>query len=196
MGALATSAILLFAVWDLLLLGRLSSRWMGSEAATFTSFLLATLLVTGSRGIGAVVRGRSALEISVGAIAGWATYPVWVLLIVKLGLALGLSPRERVDPSALSLVSIVSALALAPVFEELLYRERLLLALRERAGPSVAIAVTSLLFALPHVEGWSVLGTFLVGLALGVTRVVAGSISLCIGIHAGLNLASVAWVRG
>jgi membrane protease YdiL (CAAX protease family) len=195
MGPVTTNALLLFAVWDLLLLGRLSSRWMGSETATFISFSLATLLVT-SRRVGAVVRGRSVLGIAVGTVAGWASYPVWVFLIVSVGLALGLPPRETLDPPARGVASIVSAVALAPVFEELLYRERLLLALRARAGASVAIAVTSVLFALPHVEAWSVLGTFLVGLALGVTRVAAGSISLCIGIHAGLNLASVAWARG
>jgi membrane protease YdiL (CAAX protease family) len=127
---------------------------------------------------------------------GWAAYPVWILVIVDLGLALGLSPREPAEASGMSLASTLSAVVLAPVFEELLYRERLLLALRARVGASVAIAVTSVLFALPHVEAWSVLGTFLVGLALGWTRIVAGSVSLCIGIHAGLNLASMAWVRG
>jgi membrane protease YdiL (CAAX protease family) len=196
MGAVTTNALLLLAVWDLLLLGRVSSRWVGSEAATFISFLLAALLVTASRRRRALERARSALGIAVGTVAGWATYPMWVFLIVSLGLALGLPPREGLDRPAQGIASILSAVVLAPVFEELLYRERLLVALRARAGASVAIAVTSVLFALPHLEAWSVLGTFLVGLALGVTRVVAGSISLCIGIHAGLNLASVAWARG
>src|SRR3990172_8043743 len=53
MGPLATSAILLFGVWDLLLLGRLASQWVGAEAATFACFLLATLFVAGARVRGA-----------------------------------------------------------------------------------------------------------------------------------------------
>ena len=61
---------------------------------------------------------------------------------------------------------------------------------------SMPMGVTSALFALPHLEAWSVLGTFLVGLALGVVRIVAGSLALCIGVHAGLNLASVVWGLG
>src|SRR3990172_1837075 len=104
MGPLATSAILLFGVWDLLLLGRLASRWVGAEAATLTSFLLPTLFVSGARSMG--------------------------------------------------LPLIVASVALAPVFEEILYRDRLLLALRARAGTPVAVVVTSVLFALPHLQAW------------------------------------------
>jgi membrane protease YdiL (CAAX protease family) len=61
-----------------------------------------------------------------------------------------------------------------------------------RLGAAPANDLTSGLFAIPHAEPWSVLGTFLVGLLLGAVYVASGSISLCIGLHAGLNLASLA----
>jgi membrane protease YdiL (CAAX protease family) len=86
---------------------------------------------------------------------------------------------------------LVAVLGLAPVFEELLYRERLLLALRTRTGALLAVTISSLLFALPHLEPWSVLTTSLVGLALGALMLASGSVALCIGLHAGLNLAAI-----
>jgi len=195
MGALLTSAILLFAVWDLLLLGRLLANRMGEEGATLAAFSLATLLVAAGSGLRSRPSRGSVVGAGLGLVAGYAGYPVWVTVIAAVGLALGLAPRDPWDSPSMGVALLVATVALAPVFEELLYRERLLLALRARAGAPLAIVTTSLLFALPHVEAWSVLGTFLVGLALGVTRLAAGSISLCIGIHAGLNLASVAWGR-
>jgi hypothetical protein len=194
MGPLAASAILLFGAWDVLLLGRLASRWTGVEAATFASFVLVTLLVAGARVRGLREKsGAALLRVVLGAVAGYTGYPVWVTSIAAIGLGLGLAPRDPGDPRAIGIPLIVASVALAPVFEEILYRDRLLLALRARAGATVAVLLTSILFALPHVEAWSLLGTFLVGLALGVTRLAAGSLALCIGIHAGLNLASVLW---
>ena len=80
---------------------------------------------------------------------------------------------------------------LAPVFEELLYRERLLAALAPRVGAPAAVFATSALFALPHLEPWHVVGTFFVGLGLGTVMRLGGSVGLCIAIHAGLNLASL-----
>jgi len=74
-----------------------------------------------------------------------------------------------------------------PVVEELLYRERIWDALG--AVPLLIRGlVTSALFALPHVEAWSVLGTFLVGAGLALTRAASRSLGFCVALHAGLNL--------
>ncbi len=196
MGPLAASAILLFGAWDLLLLGRLASRWTGAEVATFASFVLATLVVVGTRVRGLREKRRALLRVVLGTVVGCTAYPACVTSIAAVGLGLGFAPRDPGDPRGIGIALIVASVAIAPVFEEILYRDRLLLALHARAGAPVAVVVTSVLFALPHLEAWSVLGTFLVGLALGVTRLAAGSLSLCIGIHAGLNLASVLWSPG
>ena len=53
------------------------------------------------------------------------------------------------------------------------------------------MVVTSWLFALPHLEAWSMLGALLVGLSLGWVRLAFGCVAPCIGLHAGLNLASL-----
>ena len=84
---------------------------------------------------------------------------------------------------------LISTLVLAPIFEELLYRERLLLALKRVVGAPVAIVVTAACFALPHIQSWSLVGTFVVGVFLALVMLWTHSIALCISIHAGLNLA-------
>ncbi len=81
----------------------------------------------------------------------------------------------------------MAVIVCAPLFEELLYRERLLPALRARFGSPVAIVLSSLLFALPHLEPWNVLGTFAVGLLLGGVYVKTRSTAFCVAYHAGLN---------
>jgi hypothetical protein len=77
----------------------------------------------------------------------------------------------------------------APVFEELLYRERLLPALRPHVGRAPALVLASALFALPHAEAWTMLATFCVGLFLGALQLACGRAGLCIGYHAGANAA-------
>jgi hypothetical protein len=54
------------------------------------------------------------------------------------------------------------------------------------------VIATSAAFAVVHVDTWAVLGSFVVGLALGAGAVAGGRIAPCIGFHAGLNLAAVA----
>jgi membrane protease YdiL (CAAX protease family) len=71
----------------------------------------------------------------------------------------------------------------------LLYRERLLPALRARLGAPVALLLSSTLFAAPHLEPWSVLTTFCVGLVLGGVFLATGRVELCMAHHAGLNAA-------
>ena len=51
----------------------------------------------------------------------------------------------------------------------------------------------ALAFALPHVQPWAVLGTFLVGCGLGSVERHSRRLGLCIGIHAGLNAAASFW---
>ena len=58
--------------------------------------------------------------------------------------ALGLRPVPP-PPRPEDPLLLVAVLGLAPVFEELLYRERLLLALRARVGAGLAVAISSLL---------------------------------------------------
>jgi membrane protease YdiL (CAAX protease family) len=133
--------------------------------------------------------GRAGGLAALGAVAGFASYPAWILLIGAAGAALGLRPTPPPARPSDPLL-LVATLGLAPIFEEVLYRERLLLALRSRIPAVLAVAISSLLFALPHLEPWSMLATSLVGLALGALMLARRSLALCIGLHAGLNLAA------
>ncbi len=174
-----------------MLSGELARPWLGAGPALFVSFLAATAFVLATRSRARDRRvGHSALLLVAGLGAGFASHPVWIALIAATGLDVGLSPAAppRVIDDPLLWCSVV---VLAPVFEELLYRERLLGALRPVLGSAAALVVTSALFAVSHVEPWVVLGTFAAGLALGVTLWASRSVALCIGLHMGLNLAAV-----
>jgi membrane protease YdiL (CAAX protease family) len=182
--------LLLLAVWSILIAGALAQPRLGSNASTLLSFLAAAALVAG---VEPRLRpsGDSACLLALGVAAGFASYPAWITSVGTLGFALGLPIESHpVPPEGPAL--LVAVVLLAPIFEELLYRERLLLPLRRVAGSPAAVVATSVVFAASHVRPWPVLTAFLVGLFLGATRLAAGGVALCIGIHMGLNLAAAA----
>jgi membrane protease YdiL (CAAX protease family) len=189
----STALLLVLTAWSLLATQALLAPRLGRGAAVLLSFAAVTTLVLASRQRGASrATGRAAGLAALAALAGLASYPLWILLIGAAGAALGLPPAPP-PPRPDDPLLLIASLGLAPVFEEVLYRERLLLALRARLGSGLALAISSLAFALPHLEPWSVLGTSLVGLALGALMLAGRSLALCIGLHAGLNLAAVVW---
>ncbi len=126
-----------------------------------------------------------------GLVVGFASFPFWIAASFRAGLALGLGPPAPVPAAAGAPLDWIVALVLAPVFEEFGYRGRLLPALARCIGAPAAICVSSLLFALPHLEAWNVLAAFGVGLGLGALAKLSGSTAACVGIHAGLNLAAL-----
>ena len=126
-----------------------------------------------------------------GGVAGYVSFPAWVAVIGAVGFAMNLELRATTPPGNGGPMPWMTTLFLAPIFEEVLYRERLLSSLRPVVGTAAAIGVTSALFALPHVEPWNVLGTLMVGLALGTAMWACRSLALCIGFHMGLNLAAL-----
>jgi membrane protease YdiL (CAAX protease family) len=187
----ATAVELMLAVWCLLLAGSMLDPLLGAEVSVFFTFLLATVLVLATRSAGRPSSlGRAGGLLAMGGLIGFAGFPAWALLIGWTGMQIGLPHAEALE-AARDPLWLVSTLVLAPVFEELLYRERLLAALIPLTGPPLAVLLTSGLFALPHLSSWSVLTTLLVGLALGVVAHRGRSIAPCIGVHTGLNLAAV-----
>lgn len=156
------------------------------------SFLAATALLLALRSYQQdrpVARAGGILLL--GGIGGFVSFPAWLAVIGAVGAALDLEPVSATPRGNGGPGLWVATLFLAPVFEELLYRERLLSALRPLLGTSAAIGVTSVLFALPHVEPWNVLGTLMVGLVLGGAMWTSRSLALCTGLHMGLNLAAL-----
>lgn len=184
--------LVLTLVWSILV----CARWvldpiLGVDAAVLASFgaaaslLLATRSYRGDRGIGV-----SFGLFLVGACGGFLGYPALVSPFPIVGSLIGLSATAPVNPA--SRVQLLLAVVLAaPIFEELLYRERLLTAFQRAFGPSKALVLSSLLFAAPHLGLGRVLGTFVIGVLLGGLMMRGRSVALCAGLHAGLNAASM-----
>jgi membrane protease YdiL (CAAX protease family) len=104
-----------------------------------------------------------------------------------MGDALGI-PGPVPGPGANGPLWVGATVVLAPIFEEIVYRERLLPALEERFGGVSALVLSSAAFALPHTDTWAMAGSFAAGLVLGGVMLTSRDVALCIGVHAGLNL--------
>lgn len=179
------AAWLLATVWCLLLLGGGLAPWLGSDAVRIVSYAACAALVFWARprpGAGVSLTGAG-----LAAAAGFVALPAWLASIFGVGRLLGLPPVPRAIVATAPVSAWLAQLALAPLFEELLYRERVLPALRARLGAPLALLLSSALFAAPHLEPWSVLTTFCVGLVLGGVFLATGRVELCIAYHAGLN---------
>jgi membrane protease YdiL (CAAX protease family) len=132
-------------------------------------------------------RRRETLRLSLGLAFGWVSYPLWLWLILALGRLLGLDAPPSAPPTGAPMLhGVVALVVFGPLFEELLWRERVYLTLRPIGRP-LAVLLTSAGFAATHVEPWAVLTTFLLGLLLGSVYARSGSIPACIGVHAALN---------
>jgi len=124
--------------------------------------------------------------------AGVTSYPL-VLLMSRFSTALVSSiesPAHRLSPQ--DWASAITAICLAPVFEEYVFRGRVLDHLGLRLGVAPAVVISAVLFSAFHDSPTLLLGTFLAGLVLGVLRIATGSLGPCIAYHSGLNIA-VLW---
>jgi membrane protease YdiL (CAAX protease family) len=180
-------------VWLSLAIGAAGCPRLGVDAAVLLAFGLATAGIVATRPRGA--RSGSPRRVAAGALAGlaagWASYPAWWSACLLLVLALGLSPGAPREPAIGPGACRLAAVLLAPLFEEPLYRGRLLDAIRPRLGAPATVALTSVLFALPHGEPAAVAATFLVGTGLAAARLAGRSLAVAVGLHAGLNLAAL-----
>lgn len=192
---LGLALCLVLSVWTLLLAaGLLIRQGVAEPVALFAAFLLGALLAAAARTCRPRRRrGVSAALFALGLLAGLTSYPAWVAGVAALGQALGGALPRPVPPGIASPLLGVATIVLAPVMEEWVYRERLLPALVGHLGPAPAVVASSAAFALPHLEPWAVLTTFLLGLVLGPVMLLSRAVALCIGIHAGLNLAAATW---
>jgi membrane protease YdiL (CAAX protease family) len=193
---LLAALLLMLAAWSVLLGSPLLlERWVGGTAALFLSFLTATFLALATRPRGRSRSLASSLRLAtLGFAAGCASYPASAAAVSAIGGAIGVMATGPGSAGAETPMLWAAMILLAPLFEELIYRDRLLPALDRGFGALPAVVVSSLLFAIPHLHPWRLLTAFLGGLALGATRRVSGSIALCIGLHSGFNAAAL-WSR-
>ncbi len=98
--SLGTLAITL-ASWGLLLLGAISAEAHGLEHAVFGSFLAIALLLLFTRKPGARRPAPPGLWV-LGLVSGFASYPLWVWAISRVGLGIGLAAApESTRPEGL-----------------------------------------------------------------------------------------------
>ena len=94
------------------------------------------------------------------------------------------------DTAALILL-LASVCVFAPVFEEILFRGFLYRNLRDRLGPWAALAVSSAIFALAHLDASNLLPLFAIGFAFGLSYEKSGSLWVPVLIHSLWNLSTV-----
>lgn len=150
-----------------------------------------------------------------GQVLGLRGAPLWLCLIaVPLAMAVGTvnsaleAPVRSVMPipeefllelvtllypeTALDWVLILLPTAvLVPVGEELLFRGLFLRGFLLRYGATPALALTSLLFALVHLNPWALMGYFIVGWVLGWLVLRSGSVWPAIILHGAYNALAV-----
>jgi len=97
------------------------------------------------------------------------------------------------DPWALACFA-VTAVVVAPLFEEILFRGVLLPVLGTWIGPAGAVALSAALFAAAHLSLGEWIPLFLLGLGLGLLRLRSGRLASCVLLHAlwnGLTFANL-----
>lgn len=80
--------------------------------------------------------------------------------------------------------SIISAVIVAPIVEEILFRGIILRGFLKHYSPKKAIIASALIFGVMHMNPWQFLGAFLAGILIGYVFYKTHSILLCILIHA------------
>jgi membrane protease YdiL (CAAX protease family) len=97
------------------------------------------------------------------------------------------------DPWALVCFA-VTAVVVAPLFEEILFRGVLLPVLGTWLGPTGAVLLSAALFAAAHLSLAEWIPLFLLGIGLGVLRLRSGRLASCVMLHAlwnGLTFANL-----
>jgi membrane protease YdiL (CAAX protease family) len=113
--------------------------------------------------------------------AAWAPPPGYLEAFRQLHEAL--RPKGPLDV----LVSLAAVAVVPALCEETLVRGIVLPALLRLVGPTGAIVLSAIVFAVIHLDPYRTLFTLVLGLALGLLRVRTGSLVACVVAHAVLN---------
>jgi len=185
--ALAGALGLVAVTWGILGGAPLLFASLGRPAGHLLAFGLCTGVALWGHRPGPGTRRAVAITGAAGLAAGWALLPGFSAWILWAGNALGIPGPVPVGGGQ-SWPFLLATAVLAPTFEEIVYRARLLPALTTRIGIAPALILSSAAFALPHPTPWATLGSFSAGLVLGSTMLVGRSLALCVGMHAVFNL--------
>lgn len=176
-----------------------------SLLGSYAGFLAIVLLAVHTKGSGSLVadfglRFRR-VDLLLGPLAGlFATFvlvPVVSLPVQRLFPEIDLSAEARslfevVDGLGVGVLALLVAGA-TPVVEELFFRGLLLRALQRRVGPGWAVALSSVLFGLAHLQGPQLPALVALGVLLGLLVVRTGRLGGAIVAHAVFNGLTVAY---
>ena len=87
------------------------------------------------------------------------------------------------DPLALVLLAF-TAVVLAPLFEELIFRGALLPVLADRLGAITGVVLSALLFGLAHISIGELAPLTVLGIGLALVRLSTGRLFPCVLMHA------------
>lgn len=88
-------------------------------------------------------------------------------------------------------IALLSTAVFAPFFEEWLCRGMVLRGLLQKTNPTTAIIVSSLFFALIHLNPWQAIPAFILGCLFGIVYYKTGSLKLTMLMHCVNNSFSV-----
>ena len=90
---------------------------------------------------------------------------------------------ESRDPLALSLLAM-TAVVLAPLFEEVIFRGTLLPVLARRTGSLTGVVLSGLLFGMAHISIGELAPLTVLGIGLALLRLSSGRLFPCVLMHA------------
>ncbi len=137
-----------------------------------------------------------------GAVARWWVGPrtAWHAVAAACLAAAGAMATGRTDPASLAPALAPHSAAVwalvwvgiaAPLVEELLFRGALQQALVRRVHPALAVALSSLVFMVAHLEGGAPPFHLALGIGFGLCAALSGALLPAIAAHIAWNLASV-----
>lgn len=163
------------------------------------AFLLPPVLLV--RGVGAALRESLALYPVAHSQLGWSLL-AGVGMVPAMGI-LGALNAQWIEPSpevmemmdalvpdstAGWLGMIFAVAVLTPLGEELLFRGLLQDAATPSLGPAPAAVTVGLIFAAVHFQPWYLLPLSVIGMTLGLVRMITGSVLACAALHGAYNL--------
>ena len=112
---------------------------------------------------------------------------IWIYLINYFSISLFNPPilEEAIPkfPSNSFIVFCLIAMFIAPICEEILFRGFLLKKFSSKYGPRKSILITSIIFALFHIDLGAIIPVLILGLSIGWVKIKTDSLLPCIGIH-------------
>lgn len=133
------------------------------------------------------------LNINQGLIFIWGTIILFQLInapLINL-ITVFFSPHSENIVHHHGIIYFIGAILIGPILEELVFRGTFLTGMLEKYTPQKAIILTSLLFALVHLQPFQIVPAFFWGLLFGYTFYKTRSIVLVILLHMTVNFSSL-----